>query len=158
MGSEFIGRDNAGRNLLPDFEVCDDTPPQIPEGTYTVVFNNYKTALMFGKAKKLIIEFTIIDFGPYHGLRLERYYNVTALKGKPQKSGKFRASKKGDFLREFISLFPDKFSRLDRIPMSAFLGTEIEAEVVTVKEARGNKIPIPLRYSKIGRLKRVIGG
>jgi len=42
--------------------------------------------------------------------------------------------------------------------MSRFKNVIIEAEVVTVKESRGRSLPETLRYSKIGKLLRVIDG
>ena len=139
-----------------DFRVADDIPPLVRPGRYKVMLDDYRTALMFTKAHKLILDFSIVSFGEYFGVRLPRYYNVIRFHGKAGQHGNFSASKKGDLLREMYTLFYHHPKRKDRIPMSLFNGAVIEADVVVVTEARGRKIPEALQYSKIARLIRVI--
>ena len=98
----------------------------------------------------------ITTFGDSFGLILQRYYNVKHIIGKPQRHGRFKASKKGDFLREYLTLFPSRADRLDRIPMTPFQNVLIEGKVKTVTFSRGKDIPKPLQYSKIAELRRVV--
>lgn len=143
---------------MSDFLIDQNLPPLIASGKYAVMLDNYQTAIMFGKAPKLILNFKVTSFGEAFGSSIPRYYNVQKLIGKAQKHGRFKVSKSGDFLREYLSLFPEPANRLDRLPMSRFKNVTIEAEIVTVKESRGRSLPEPLRYSKIGKLLRVIDG
>lgn len=144
---------NSGNEIL----VANNLPPHIPPGKYEVMLDYFETALMFsGKAPKLILTCTITSYGEAFGKRICRYYNVIKLIGPAGRNGKFKANPKGDFLREFLSLFPVRASRLDRLPMSHFNGVVMQAKVVTVKRARGRDIPKPLQYSKIENLEKVI--
>ena len=139
-----------------DFRVADDTPPLVRPGRYKVMLDDYRTALMFTKAHKLILDFSIVSYGEYFGVRLPRYYNVIRFHGKAGRHGNFSASKKGDLLREMHTLFHHHPKRKDRIPMSLFNGAVIEADVTVVTESRGKKIPKALQYSKIARLIQVV--
>ena len=57
-----------------DFKVADDIPPLVAPGRYRVMLDDYRTAQMFNKAHKLILDFSIVSFGEYFGVRLPRYY------------------------------------------------------------------------------------
>ena len=141
---------------LPDVGIADDLPPIVKPGLYDLALIDYKTALMFaGRAAKLIMRFRIITFGEHFETELYRYYNVARIIGRPQKNGCFKCSAKGDFLREFATLFAGRITRLDRIPMSAFEKVIIEGKVSTVKQSRGKPIPELLQYSVISELRRV---
>ncbi len=140
-----------------DFQIADDLPPLVRPGFHDVMLDGFQTALMFqGKAPKLIMDFTIVSHGKDYGKRVSRYYNVAKIIGKPQREGRFKVSKKGDFLREYLTLFQYAGSRLDRLPMSPFNGVTIKAEIETVKHSRGKVIPEPLQYSKVAELIKVI--
>ncbi len=140
-----------------DFQIANDLPPLVRPGLHEVMLDNFQTALMFqGKAPKLIMNFAIVSHGEDFGKRVPRYYNVAKIIGKPQREGQFKVSKKGDFLREYLTLFQYAGSRLDRLPMSRFNGVTIKAEIKTVKHSRGKDIPEPLQYSKVARLIKVV--
>lgn len=157
MSDEIVKDIHLAVNNAADFLIEDDLPPLIPPGTYNMMLESYQTALMFqGKAPKLILWFRIVSHGKAFGERLPRYYNVKNLVGNAQINGRFKVSPKGDFLREYFSLFRVDVKRLDRLPMSHFHGVTIQAEIKTVKQARGKDIPKPLRYSKVDRLLKVI--
>ena len=142
---------------LPDAVIADDLPPKVKQGIYELAFVDFQTARMFkGKADKLIMQFRITTFGDSFGLILPRYYNVQHIIGKPRRHGRFKASRKGDFLREYLTLFPSRADRLDRIPMTPFQNVLIEGKVKTVTYARGREIPKPLQYSKIAELRKVV--
>jgi hypothetical protein len=141
-----------------DFQIADDLPPLVRPGFHEVMLDGFQTALMFqGKAPKLIMNFAIVSHGEDFGKRVPRYYNVAKIIGKPQSEGRFKVSRKGDFLREYLTLFHYSGSRLDRLPMSRFSGVTIKAEIKTVKHSRGKDIPELLQYSKVARLIKVIG-
>ncbi len=142
---------------LPDVVIADDLPPRIKQGIYELAFVDYQTAKMFkGKAHKLIMQFRITTFGDSFGLILPRYYNVQHIIGNPQRHGRFKASKKGDFVREYLTLFPSRADRLDRIPMTPFQDVIIQGKVETVTFSRGKEIPKPLQYSKVAELRQVV--
>ena len=161
-GQKLCGTPMHGRvmsqsgNGLPNVLVADDLPPLIKRGIYDLVFVDFRTAKMFmGKAPKLIMDFRIVSMGDYFETVLSRYYNVQRIIGKPERHGRFQASKKGDFLREYMTLFTGKVNRPDRIPMSYFENAIIEGKVETVKRSRGRDIPRELQYSRISELRRV---
>lgn len=141
---------------LPEISVADDLPPKVKPGIYDLAFIDYKTAMMFqGKAPKLIMSFRIITYGKYFETELTRYYNIQRIIGRPQRRGPFKCSAKGDFLREYMTLFTGKVNRLDRIPMSNFENVIIEGRVDTVKRSRGKEIPKELQYSVITELRKL---
>lgn len=140
------------------FQVEGDQPPLIPPGVYDVTFSCYHTARMFGRAPKIVLTFKIVSFGDAFGTVLRRYYNVKAINGKPRRSGGFSIGRQGDFLREYVSLFPPGPRRLDRLSMSAYSDKIIEAKVKTVTRGGAHhRIPRPLQYSVIEQLVRVKG-
>ena len=141
-----------------DFSVDDDLPPKIPPGEYAVQMKTFKTAMMFGKAPKLIIDFVIVEQCDYFGLVLLKYYNVKRLIGRPQEGGRFKVGATGDFARDYFHLLKVSNRRLDRLPMSVMEGVTFLAKVSTVKRARDRSIPEALQYSKIERLIKVLEG
>jgi len=141
-----------------DFMVDDDLPPKIPPGEYAVQMKTFKTAMMFVKAPKLIIDFVIVAQCEHFELVLPKYYNVKRLIGHPQEGGRFKAGATGDFARDYFHLLKMGDRRLDRLPMSAMEGVTFLAKVSTVKRARDRDIPEALQYSKIDRLIKVLEG
>jgi hypothetical protein len=116
-------------------------------------FDGYETRILFGRASKLILWFTIITFGPYFDLvKLPRYYNVTRIIGKQQRNGRFKVGFRSDFLREYGRLFRHP-TRLDRITMSPFERHIIIGRVRTVTVGHDQKkIPEFLQYSVLEEL------
>src|SRR5690242_9896028 len=113
--------DRPETQLASGFATLDGDPPVlILPGVYDFRFDYYETKVLFGRASKLVLWFTVITYGDYFDrVRLPRYYNVTKLLERPRKWGRFKVGYKSDFLREYTTLFPIR-PRLDRIPMSAF--------------------------------------
>jgi len=118
----------------------------------------FQTAMMFkAKQPKLILTFTIVEFGEHHGKRIRCFFNVQRVIGKPQKGGRFQVTRKQDFYREYQLLFNrTNNARLDRLPMSEFHGVTILAQVETVKRARGVELVGGAQYSVIRRLLKVV--
>lgn len=137
-------------------EIHGEQPPLIKPGRYKLAYIRHETAMLYGRAPKLVIWFRIVSFGPYFETVLPRWYNVKCLIGKPKKNGRFKVGHKSDFLREYVSCFEDAFARkgrLDRISIRRFENAILKGEVTTVsKNSSGDNIPEPLRYSKISRL------
>jgi hypothetical protein len=134
-------------------ELDGEAPALVPPGTYELRFDHYDTAVMFGRAPKLVIWFTIISFGPYFDtVKLPRFYNVRRLIGRPSRNGRFKAGHKSDFVREYYRLFRPP-GRLDRISMSPFQRHIILGTTRTVTQgADQREIPAGLQYSVIDEL------
>jgi hypothetical protein len=129
-----------------------ERPPLIPPGVYDFRFDYWETRVLFGRAPKLVLWFTVISYGDYFDrVRLPRNYN-TRLIGKAQRFGRFKPGFKCDFLREYVTLFQMP-PRLDRIPMSVFEKVIVVAKVRTVTTgSKQENIPPALQYSVIARL------
>jgi hypothetical protein len=130
-----------------------DRPPLIVPGLYDFRFDYYETKVLYGRAPKLVLWFTVISFGDYFDrIRLPRYYNLTKLIGRAQRFGRFKPGFKSDFLREYATLFQMP-QRPDRIPMSVFEKVIVVAKVRTVTTgSKQEAIPTALQYSVIGQL------
>ncbi|HJS89377.1 MAG TPA: hypothetical protein VJ738_05365 [Steroidobacteraceae bacterium] len=127
----------------------------VPPGEYDLRFLYHETKRIFDRPK-LFLWFSIITFGDHFEKRIPRYYGATRLIGKPGKGGRFKVGRKGDFLREFMTLFPVNANRLDRLPMSRYENVIIVGKVRTVERGR-NQRPIPpeAQYSVVDQLLRV---
>jgi hypothetical protein len=135
-------------------EIDGGIPPLIPPGTYQLMFHGWSTAMMFGKSPKVVLHFSVCDFGEHFGTKLSRWYNAARLTGKPGKSGKFKAGWHSDLFREYVSIVGVP-ARTDRIALSRYSGMIVMGQVQTVEEDRdGRKIPEPLRYSIVRKLVR----
>jgi hypothetical protein len=121
-----------------------EPPALVPPGEYELRFDYFETKIMFKRAAKLVLWFTVISVGPH--------YNVTRIIGKPQRNGRFKVGFRSDFLREYARLFRTP-TRLDRISMSEFTRHIIVGRVRTVTEGHDQKaIPEGLRYSVLQEL------
>ena len=129
-----------------------ETLPLIPPGMYEAYFDRWQTAALYGgKSKKLILWFALADPGVM-GIRLARYYNVTALKGKPGDFGHFKVGPKSHFARDYCRLIGNP-RRLDRLSVSRFQNKVFRVKVRTVtKGADQASIAECLQYSVIGEL------
>ena len=131
----------------------------VPEGQYKVKFNQYETLKMFG-SPKLRMEFQIIDFGDYFETRLNRYYTLHRLIGKPCAGGRFKPTGQTSVLLvHYYACHPTapRIKRLDRIPMTPWKDGEYIADVKTVRSNhRQHKLPEQLQYSKIDDLRRAV--
>jgi hypothetical protein len=140
----------------PTFSVERNTV--VEPGVYQLAFVEYETKLAFQKAAKLALRFRILDMGPYHGKELIRWYNVKRLNGNPKKGGKFQAAARGDFLREYLTLFPDQAQHLDRMSFKPFRNAIITGRVDTIRtDSKQKPLPEPLQYSIIRELLEVVG-
>ncbi len=116
--------------------------PLVAPGIYRLGFVGYRTALVYRKAPKVALMFSIVDQGDYYETEVSRWYNVKRLIGKPGKSGKFQIGRYSDFLREYLTLFPDAVDRLDRISFKPFRSNVITGRIETVtKNSRQQPLP-----------------
>lgn len=134
-------------------EMEGEGPALVPPGVYELRFDWHETAVMFGRAPKLVLWFTIISFGPYFDIvKLPRFYNIRKVIGRPARNGRFKAGHKSNFCREYYRLFRPP-TRLDRIPMTPFERHIILGRVRTVTKGSDQKeIPDGLQYSVLEEL------
>lgn len=145
---------------LHRFREPDDGPtfgvePQtvVEPGVYRLAFVSNRTALLYQRAAKLALRFRIIDQGEHFEKELDRWYNVKRLIGKPGKGGRFQVGAHCDFLREYLSLFPDQMKRLDRMSFKPFRSVIITGRIDTVTHNKKQQpLPPPLQYSIIREL------
>ena len=127
--------------------------PLVPPGTYRLGFVGYRTALVYRIAPKVALMFRIIDQGEYYETEVARWYNVKRIIGQPGKSGKFQIGRYSDFLREYLTLFPDAADRLDRISFKPYRSNVITGRIETVtRNSRQQPLPALMQYSIIREL------
>lgn len=133
-------------------EIDGEVPPLIPEGEYSLKFETWSTALMWGRQPKVVLSFTVTDYGPHFGTRLQRWYNVTRLIGKPGSRGRFKAGFSSEVLRELAACCRPA-SRPDRVALSAYADRLVTGHVETVKrDSKQRAIPDSLWRSVIRSL------
>ena len=129
----------------------------IPEGDYSLKFIGWRTWMYFGRQPKVVLDFAVVDMGPYFEVPLQRYYNAQRLIGRKGKNGGFKVGRSSDFLREFALVSNRPVRRLDRIPMTEYENSIIIGRVSTVKKSRNQKeIPELVQYSVISEIRGVI--
>ncbi len=131
----------------------DQKPPLIKPGEYSLGFVFHETARLYNQPK-LILWFTVLSDGEYHGIKLKRFYNVRSLIGKPGKEGKYKPSGwSSDLIREYANLFGGVPDRLDRFSLKPFNNVIITGKVKTVsQDSRKRRIAECVQYSVIERL------
>lgn len=136
-----------------EVKVIVDHAPLVTPGNYRMAFVSYRTALIYGRAHKVALRFQIIDQGEFYGVQLDRWYNCKRLIGKPRKNGSFQVGRHSDFLREFLTLFPDAVKRLDRISFKPYRCNAITGRIETVtRNAKQQPLPELMQYSIIREL------
>ncbi len=133
-----------------------DTAPLVDPGVYRLAFIHYRTALVYGKAPKVALRFRIVDNGPFFEVELDRWYNCKRLIGKPCKGGNFEIGRHSDFLREYLTMFPDALKRRDRVSFKPYRTNLITGRVETVTQnAKQQSLPELMQYSIIRELLEV---
>ena len=137
------------------FTIDDSGDPLIKEGVYRCKLDHWVTVRlpMFKNAEKLVLTFSIIDFGECMNTKVRAFYNVK-LMGKPQKYGNFKPPKRGKFMMDFCTCFPNcPIKRADRIPLSFLEKAIIKCRVKTIsKNHKQVGLPEALQYSIIDSL------
>lgn len=123
------------------------TPELVPDGLYPIAFDRHRVTSRFGRGS-LEMWFRILEFGPFFGMPVCRYYKV-ARNGKRS----FRASPCSAFAREFSAVF----ARKPPIGLQAirWFGPDkvIQARIEVVTSGHDQrKIPELARYSVIREL------
>jgi len=103
-----------------------------------------------GSYSKLVIWFRVLTYGPAFEATVARFYNIKDVR----KGGNFSVGRHSDFAREFLTLFPQKMERWDRLPIkSNFSGCIVTGIVQTVTTNKEQKaIPEQLQYSVVKEL------
>ena len=128
---------------------------KIPDGEYLLKFTGWYTGLYFNGQPKLVLNFTIAEYGPYFEYPLQRFYNVRRLIGKHGKNGRFLVSRSSHFVRDFARVSPRPISRLDRIPVSALEEHLIIGKIALVNKGHDQRIiPETAQYSVVTELLR----
>ncbi len=129
--------------------------PLIPAGVYLLKLQAHSTGLYFGQPR-LVLRFSVVDMGEYHGTTVYRYYNVQKLIGKPGVNGRFKPPRSGDFLIEFFQIARDcACPRLDRISLDPLYRKILVGRVRTVGRNNLQKtVPDQLKYSLVAELLR----
>jgi hypothetical protein len=136
-------------------EVDGEPLPLVPPGEYQLSFEYFETAVMFGRAPKLILRFKVVSLGQHFQVQLARFFNVKKLLERPKRSGRFLVGRMSSFTREYARLFPLP-GRLDRMPMSRFENHVLIGRVRTVETGGDQKrLPAGLEYSVIDELLRI---
>jgi hypothetical protein len=129
----------------------DDHLPLVPEGAYQARYISHQTAVMFVQAAKVALRFEICE-GPLAGVRLDRYFRVKRLDGKPGPRGKFKLSARGDLYRTLARLLDTK-TRPDRISLQPLRHMLFRIHVRTVtRDRNGSELPRGCTYSVIDRI------
>ena len=130
--------------------------PLLPPGQYQLRFDQWATVVYLGRQHKVVLWFTVLDYGPCFGTVLARWYNVKRLVGPPRRPGRFVAGRSSELLRDYARLL-DKSFRDDRIALSNFEPLLLVGGVDTVRQDhRQREIPKALHYSTIRSL--ALGG
>ncbi len=142
------GRPTSGGDCVID----GDFPPLLKPGSYHLRFNEWATVRYLGRQDKVVLWFTVLDYGPQFGSRLSRWYNAKRLVGPPRLRGRFVLGRSSELLRDY-ALLTDKAFRRDRIALSHLEPLLLVGEVDTVQgDHRQRRIPKALQYSVIRTL------
>ncbi len=137
--------------LIPNNQPGEDFI-RVPEGVYNLAYTHHITWRYMGRYPKLVICFTIQDFGEYYLLPVNSYYNLKKIQGKPKRNGHFTAGKRSDFVLDYTVCF-DIPARLDRISMCRFKNAIVQAHIRTVTHNRMQReYPEGLQYSVIDHI------
>ena len=138
-----------GEAILDDDGYC-----LIEPGAYDLMYIRHGL-FRFGRILKLAIWFRVVSMGPAFEKTLPRFYNVKTVK----KGGNFTVARHSAFMHEFLTLFPQRLKRNDRLPIkSNFRGVIISGKVRTVtKNQQQRPLNDVLQYSVLEQLTEVKG-
>lgn len=126
----------------------------IKPGKYEVVLKSHRLWIFNGRQPKLTMSFGIVSMGEYFERKVDKHYNVNRIKGK-----QFKTTRGQEFTIDFVRLFPDRFRRLDRLPMEPFYTCILLADVKMVtRNHKQQAIPEPLQYPVITKLIKIVSG
>lgn len=137
-------------------EIMDGFIPLIPQGQYESVMTEFYTANIVG-TPKVVLLFTIIDFGEYEGVIIPRYYAVKRLTSKQGLNGSFIAKPRGAFADDYFMMRPDAPRlRKDQIPMTTLQNKPMVITVGTVeKNNKQVKYKEQQKYSVVRKVRLI---
>ena len=107
--------------------IIDGYYPHIPEGTYDCTLANWYTVNICG-VPKVILLFSILDYGEHFETIIPRFYAIKRFKGKTGLKGAFVSKARGAFAEDYYTMYPDAPRlRPDRVPM-----TKLQGKIFTV--------------------------
>ena len=126
-----------------------DFEPYIKSGKYLVVYFGHRFETKFGRPT-LLLQFTIAELTEHQNAVLTKYFPIKRF----NKKGGFAVTKKQQFAKFWLSVFPDHdCSRMDRFPLSKLKGLVLCAKVEPgTHDFEQNEIPQQLQVSKIVNL------
>ena len=129
----------------------DESLVLLDEGRYQCRYDYYETRPRFGMGRpKVVLHFSVVHPPEYHGIPLQRFYNVKRLKCEPKRGGGFVPPSKGDLVRDMERLF-GRVDRRDRLAIGKnFRSRDWTVKVRTVdSDSKGGLLPEASRYSVI---------
>lgn len=124
-----------------------EAPALVPPGIYRLHFRSWATVNYLDRQPKVVCHFVICTEGPHFGVKIDRWYNVASLIGKPRKRGRFRIKWGQDLAREYLCVVP-KITRKDGVALSHLANFLLEGEISTVtRDRRQRVLPPVLHYS-----------
>ncbi len=125
----------------------------IPPGEYRLKYLGYRTTVSWG-VPRVVVRFSVLDYGEYFEHELERWYRVKRLRGKPGKRGNYDVGRRSDLYREYTRLLGEP-TRGDRLSFVALKHKVVVAKVRTVTHDRKQQpLPEDAQYSVIDELLR----
>lgn len=133
-----------------------DAPAQIPPGEYSAAYLGHKT-VYFARQPKVIVFFRI-GAGEYAGTKIERWYRVHALHGKPRKNGRIKLKHSQELFRQFVRCTGGR-ERPDRLSLQRLSGCMLRVSVRTVTtDSKQRKLPEALQYSVVDEMLAIEAG
>lgn len=129
-----------------------ELPALVPAGIYTLAFLGWTSLMYLNRQPKLALHFRIIDYGPYFGTEVIRWYNAQKLTTPPRRNGRFKLGGSSDLLRDFVRL-TGLNPRKDRVALSHLDQLVFRGRVETVRrDRRQRSLPAGSEYSVIREL------
>lgn len=126
----------------------------IPPGEYRLKYLGYRTTVSWG-VPRVVVRFSVLDYGEYFEHELERWYRVNRLRGKPGKNGNYDVGRRSRLFRHFARLFGEPI-RGDRLSFAGLKGKIVIGEVRTVTHDSDQKpLSVGAQYSTIEELLRI---
>lgn len=128
-----------------------EAPALVPAGIYRLRFKSWATVNYFDRQPKVVCHFVICTEGAHFGTKVDRWYNVASLIGKPREKGRFKIKWGQDLAREYLSVVPI-VRRKDGVALSRLAGFLLEGEIATVTKDRWQRDLHPaIHYSVLKR-------
>ena len=136
---------------MKDFVCDDDCKFLVPNGKYEAQCNGYDTKFVFGKARKLFLNFTILTEGKHQGKKIFQAFNMPY-------NGKIKTGTK--YYKTWCMVNGwQKPSRNAKMSPRLFVNKIFTIKTRTVKPLHDKKeMPEPFWYSIVDEIKSVNAG